>query len=208
MVEEKIIYQGAEAKIVLSEYLARKVIQKRRLHKRYRIKEIDEKLISTRTKEEAKLMAAARRQGVAVPIIYDVDLKQGIITMEYLDGSRIKDIFNSLKDEERKKLCYKIGESIAKLHNGDIIHGDITTSNMILYEDKIHFIDFGLGEINSEVEAKGVDLHLLMEAIASTHARYIDSFNYVMLGYQDFYKGDINEIERKIDDVIRRGRYR
>ncbi|RLF42436.1 MAG: Kae1-associated kinase Bud32 [Thermoplasmata archaeon] len=208
MVEEKIIYQGAEAKIVLSEYLARKVIQKRRLHKRYRIKEIDEKLISTRTKEEAKLMAAARRQGVAVPIIYDVDLKQGIITMEYLDGSRIKDIFNSLKDEERKKLCYKIGESIAKLHNGDIIHGDITTSNMILYEDKIHFIDFGLGEINSEVEAKGVDLHLLMEAIASTHARYIDSFNYVMLGYQDFYKGDINEIERKIDDIIRRGRYR
>jgi len=208
VVEEKIIYQGAEAKIVLSEYLARKVIQKRRLHKRYRIKEIDEKLISTRTKEEAKLMAAARRQGVAVPIIYDVDLKQGIITMEYLDGSRIKDIFNSLKDEERKKLCYKIGESIAKLHNGDIIHGDITTSNMILYEDKIHFIDFGLGEINSEVEAKGVDLHLLMEAIASTHARYIDSFNYVMLGYQDFYKGDINEIERKIDDIIRRGRYR
>ncbi len=208
VVEEKIIYQGAEAKIVISEYLGRKVIQKKRLHKRYRIREIDEQLISSRTREEAKLIAAARRQGVAVPIIYDIDLKQGVITMEYLDGSRVKDIFNSLDEEDRKKLCYKIGESIAKLHNGDIIHGDITTSNMILYENRIHFIDFGLGEINSEIEAKGVDLHLLMEAIASTHARYIDSFDYVMQGYQDFYKGDIAEIRKKIDEIIKRGRYR
>ncbi len=208
LTREKILYQGAEAKIVLTEYLGRKAVQKRRLHKRYRIKEIDEQLISLRTKEEAKLMAAARKQGVSVPIIYDVDLKNGVITMEYLEGSRVKDIFNLLGDDERRDLCYRIGESIAKLHNGDIIHGDITTSNMILYEDRLYFIDFGLGEINSEVEAKGVDLHVLMEAIASTHAKYTGYFTYVIEGYQNIYHGDVKAIKSKMEEIIRRGRYR
>lgn len=208
MTKDTIIYQGAEAKICRTEYMGFDVVQKRRISKSYRIKNIDDKLISYRTKEEAKLMTEARNHGVSVPTIYDVDLGKGIITMDYLKGKRIKDILNDLSEEERARICKKIGESVAKFHNNDIIHGDITTSNMILLDDKIHFIDFGLGEINSEIEAKGVDLHVLMEAIDSTHSKYSNCFDYVLEGYKKELKEDANLVIRKIEEIVKRGRYR
>ena len=208
MTKEKIIYQGAEAKICKSKYMDYDVVEKRRISKSYRIKEIDKQLISSRTREEAKLMIEARKYGVSVPIIYDIDLEKGIITMDYIKGNRVKDILNSLKEEERASICKKIGENIAKMHNNDIIHGDITTSNMILMDDMIHFIDFGLGEKNSEIEAKGVDLHVLMEAINSTHSKYSKCFDYVLDGYKKELKNDANLVIRKIDEIVKRGRYR
>ena len=184
------------------------VIQKKRVRKSYRIKNIDNRLISFRTKEEVKLITDARLQGVSVPIIYDVDLKDGIITMEYIEGKRIKDIFNEISEEERVQICSKIGKSIARLHNSDIIHGDITTSNMILFDDRIYFIDFGLGGKNSEIEAKGVDLHVLMEAMESTHSKYANCFDYVLDGYKKELKEDANLVIKKIEEIVKRGRYR
>ena len=95
--EKTIIYRGAEAEIHLGKYMGFNVVQKRRIHKTYRIKNIDDRLISQRTKEEAKLMTEARTHGVSIPIIYDVDTENGIITMEYLKGKRIKDILELLE---------------------------------------------------------------------------------------------------------------
>jgi len=206
--KKHILYQGAEAEICLSEYMGFKVVKKRRLKKTYRLRYIDSYLISSRTKEEAKLMIDARRSGVSVPVIYDVDLRDGVITMEYIDGKRVKDILNSLSEKERKTLCREIGVNIARLHNNDIIHGDITTSNMILMDDRVHFIDFGLGEKNHEIEAKGVDLHVLMEAIESTHSKYSDCFEYVLEGYKKELEGDADLVVKKIKEIVKRGRYR
>jgi N6-L-threonylcarbamoyladenine synthase/protein kinase Bud32 len=206
--KEKILYQGAEAKIIQSTFFDKKVVKKHRIKKTYRIKEIDEVLIANRTKEEAKLIHVARKQGVCVPIIYDVDIKKGIIVMAYIKGKRIKEVFDKLRQEKRRDLCVLIGENIAKLHNKDIIHGDITTSNMILDDHKIFFIDFGLGEINNEVESRGVDLHVLMEAMESTHSQYANDFSYVLKGYENIYHGDIKQVKQKIKDIVKRGRYR
>lgn len=208
MTEKSILYRGAEAEIQLSTHMGFKVVKKQRVKKSYRIKNIDDRLISFRTKEEAKLMTEARQHGVSIPIIYDVDLKNGAITMEYLDGKRVKDILNGLSEKERTKLCNKIGQSIARLHNNDIIHGDITTSNMILSNDSVHFIDFGLGEKSSEIEAKGVDLHVLMEAIESTHSKYGDCFKAVLDGYKKELTDDAKPVINKIEEIVKRGRYR
>ncbi len=208
MNDKQIIYQGAEAKILLSKFLSKTVIKKHRINKTYRIKEIDEVLISNRTKEEAKLIHLARKQGVCVPSLFDVDLTNGAITMSYIKGDRIKDIFDTLDNKKRKDLCIMIGENIARLHNNNIIHGDITTSNMILSDNKVFFIDFGLGEINHELESKGVDLHVLMEAMESTHSKNANDFKYVLLGYEKEYNDDIKHIKKKIDDIVKRGRYR
>lgn len=208
MAKKSILYRGAEAEIRLSTYMGFKVVQKRRVNKSYRIKQIDDRLISFRTKEEAKLMTEARQHGVSIPIIYDVDLHDGVITMEYLEGNRVKDILNGLGEEERTKLCNKIGQSIATLHNHDIIHGDITTSNMILLNDSVHFIDFGLGEKSSEIETKGVDLHVLMEAIESTHSQYSDCFEAILDGYKKELSDDAKPVINKIEEIVKRGRYR
>jgi Kae1-associated kinase Bud32 len=206
--EKTMLYKGAEAEICLGEYMGDEVVKKNRIKKSYRIKNIDERLISFRTREEAKLMTEARLHGVSVPIIYDVDQEKGVITMEYLRGKRIKDILNNLSEKERIGVCKKIGESIACLHNNDLIHGDITTSNMILLDDRVHFIDFGLGEKNSEIEAKGVDLHVLMEALESTHSRYANCFDYVLESYKKELKEDSIPVIKKIEEIVKRGRYR
>jgi len=207
-VSDKILYLGAEAEIRLATYMGLKVVKKKRLSKSYRIKEIDSALISSRTKEESKLIIESRLCGVPVPIIYDVDLDEGIITMEYLDGKRVKDILNKLDKQKRIHICKKIGENIARLHNNDIIHGDITTSNMIWMDNKIHFIDFGLGCKDSEIEARGVDLHVLMEAFESTHSRYSKYFDYILEGYKREFNGNAELVFKKIDDIVKRGRYR
>jgi TP53 regulating kinase-like protein len=207
-VVKKILYRGAEAEISLSTYMGKKVVRKHRMPKAYRIKEINSLLIAVRTKEETKLIAESRSYGVSVPLIYDVDLHNGIILMEYIAGKRIKDILNTLDEKERQRICQNIGKSIARLHNHDIIHGDITTSNMILFQDRIYFIDFGLGCKNSELEAKGVDLHVLMEAFESTHSRYSHCFEYVFEGYRTEFCGDASAVMKKIEDIVQRGRYR
>lgn len=208
MTNKNILYRGAEAEIITSKYLGFDVIEKRRVKKKYRIKEIDDRLISSRTKEEAKLISEARKNGVSTPVIYDVDLEKGIIRMQYLKGKRVKDVLDSLSEKERKKLCKKIGVNIARLHKNDIIHGDITTSNMILADGRIYFIDFGLGEKNGETETKGVDLHVLMEAIESTHSKYSNCFDYVLEGYKEIMKDDAKIVIKKIDEIVKRGRYR
>ena len=154
------------------------------------------------------MITEARQHGVSGPIIYDVDIHNGAITMEYLEGKRVKDILNGLSEKERTKLCNKIGQSIARLHNHDIIHGDITTSNMILSDDRVHFIDFGLGEKNGEIETKGVDLHVLMEAIESTHSQYSDCFEAVLDGYKKELTDDAQRVINKIEEIVKRGRYR
>ena len=115
---------------------------------------------------------------------------------------------SKVKNSLVQKLCEKIGTSIACLHNNDIIHGDITTSNILIDSEKITFIDFGLGEKNSEVESKGVDLHVLMEAIESTHSQYSQCFKYVLDGYKKEYKKNAKTVISKIDEIVKRGRYR
>jgi Kae1-associated kinase Bud32 len=79
---------------------------------------------------------------------------------------------------------------------------------MILVDDRVHFIDFGLGEKNREVETKGVDLHVLMEAIESTHSKYSEYFKYILEGYKKELKGDANQVIKKIEEIVKRGRYR
>jgi Kae1-associated kinase Bud32 len=207
-VTNKIIYKGAEAEIRVTEFLDRLVIEKKRISKSYRIKEIDNNLITSRTKEEAKLIGEARKSGVCVPIIFDVNVPEGILIMQYIQGDRIKDIINDIDEKKRRKLCIRIGESIAQLHNNSIIHGDLTTSNMIYYQENIYFIDFGLGIKSEEVESQGVDLHVLMEAFESTHSQFPKCFSYVMKGYSNKYRLNVKSVVQKINDIVKRGRYR
>ncbi len=202
---EKLIKRGAEAEIYLSEWHGRKVILKRRIKKGYRIKEIDEEIREKRTKKEALLMASARRAGVCVPVIYDVNLDSKEIIMQYVDGERLKDVLDKKSQNMQKEICYKIGESIANLHSYGIVHGDITTSNMILYKKRIFFIDFGLGMRSQENEDRGVDLHLLMEAFKAAH-RNNKLFSWVIEAYANCFN-EAEEVKRKIKEIERRGRY-
>ena len=197
----RIISQGAEATIVLDKG---KII-KDRVRKRYRIREIDERLRKSRTRREVKIIEKLNQIGIAVPKLFDADNRDMKIFMEKVKGKRLRDVLERLN---YVNVCKSLGEQIAQLHNNDIIHGDITTSNMIINNNKINFIDFGLGEKNSDIEKKGVDLHVLMEAIESTHSKYNNCFEYVIEGYKKELKNNANLVINKINDIIKRGRYK
>src|SRR3989344_5944050 len=147
----KIIKQGAEAVIKLSK---NKII-KERIKKNYRIKEIDEKLRKFRTKRESNILKKA--VFVNVPKVYNTNEKDMIIEMEYIKGILLKDFLNKNNLNEILKICNLLGNNIAQLHDHEIIHGDLTTTNLILKDDKVYFIDFGLAFISHKSEDKAVD---------------------------------------------------
>lgn len=57
------------------------------------------------------------------------------------------------------------------MHDGQIIHGDLTSSNIMLRSpsNDLVLIDFGLGQMKPTIEDKAVDLYVLERAFISTH---------------------------------------
>lgn len=205
-----LLKKGAEASLYLADWHERKVIVKVRIPKRYRPEALDDRIRSYRTVHEPQLMHEAKAAGVPTPLIYLVNVPESSITMEYVEGQQIKQVLNSVPKAERHDLCVKIGESIARLHKQGLIHGDLTTSNMILRPDgQIFFVDFGLGEKNIELEAKGVDLHLMKRALQSTHYIFWEEcFQNVLCGYTSILGVGVTEkVYEKIREIERRGRY-
>src|SRR5438445_3386198 len=165
----EIIYRGAESIIYLDDFEGQKVLVKERIKKKYRLEKIDEKLRKEKNAKKAKLLNEARRRGIYTPQILNVDKMNNKIIMERIDGRRIKDFLNDCDKKEIKEIMFETGRSVGKLHSQGIVHGDLTTSNLIWNDGKVYFIDFGLGDSSKRIEDQGVDLKLFYEALKSTH---------------------------------------
>jgi TP53 regulating kinase-like protein len=208
--QRMLLKKGAEASLYLEEWQGRKVIMKRRLPKAYRLPTLDQTIRVQRTVHEPQSIHRAKEAGVPTPTVYLVDIADANIVMEFIEGKQVKQILNDLSQAERIDICRHIGTLIGRLHSHDIIHGDLTTSNMILTpHGKVFFVDFGLSERSNELEARGVDLHLMKRALQSTHYRYAkECFEAVMAGYSEVVGKDAaQDVLNKIREIERRGRY-
>jgi len=198
----KLIAKGAEANL----YLEDKKLIKHRIKKGYRIKELDIKLRKSRTKREGKLLENSRRVGISVPRVYKIDLKEKKIVMEFIDGKLIKDLIPSLNDDDIGRIAEKLGRTIAKLHSFNIIHNDLTTSNMILKNNELFLIDFGLSLTSKRIEDKAMDLVVLKKSLSAAHIDKFDLiWNSLWEGYRDSkeYEG----ILERIATIEKRARY-
>lgn len=205
-----LIKKGAEANLYLEEWHDRQVILKRRLPKKYRIPELDEQIRSQRTIHEPQAIHRAKEAGVPTPTIFMVDVAEATIIMEFVDGRQVKQVLGGLPLKEKLHLCHHIGTLIGRLHNHEIIHGDLTTSNMILTpHGTVVFVDFGLSEQSTEPEARGVDLHLMKRAFQSTHYKYAkECFEAVIQGYTETIgTRTAKKVMEKITEIEKRGRY-
>jgi Kae1-associated kinase Bud32 len=199
----RVIKRGAEAVL----YLDNNHLVKERVKKGYRLSEIDEKLRKSRTRKEAKLLSDAMRCGISTPDIVSVDEKNSKIAMDYIEGKRLKEFFNQTDDKNRENVAELVGKSVGLLHRNGIVHGDLTTSNMILKDDKVYFIDFGLGENTRRVEALATDLSVLREAFKSTHFKHL---NLLWNSFIKCYKqtnDNFNKVLETLNDIEKRGRY-
>ena len=152
-------------------------------------------------------MAKAAKCGVPTPEVYALEAKQGLLVMEYIDGKTAK---QSIIDNETDldALGQSIGRLVAKLHSNEIIHGDLTTSNMLLKQNQCVFIDFGLANISSSVEDRAVDLYVLERAILSTHPEIGTTlFGKILASYSAAVTNDKATLS-KLAEVQLRGRKR
>jgi len=205
-----LIRKGAEASIFLEEWHGRRVVVKTRLPKPYRVDPLDHSIRVARTSRESHLLHDSKRAGVPTPTVYQVDTAGCTITMEYVDGSRLKEALVHMDQPELRRTCKHIGSLIGRLHSAGIVHGDLTTSNMILRDGaKLFFIDFGLSDYSRELESKGVDLLLMSRAFKSTHyALHSRAFESVVDGYREVVgKDDARLTLAKMREIETRGRY-
>lgn len=114
-------------------------------------------------------------------------------------------------------LMSMIGSEIGKMHLADVIHGDLTTSNMMLRwtssansspSVELVLVDFGLAYTSSLVEDKAVDLYVLERAFNSTHPDSEPLFAIVLEVYGKRVGKEWTSIKRRLDDVRLRGRKR
>ncbi|MDR0373645.1 MAG: Kae1-associated serine/threonine protein kinase [Nitrososphaerota archaeon] len=208
--QARLLKKGAEANLFLTQWHSREAVVKVRIPKRYRPPALDQQIRNYRTIHEPQLIHEAKAAGVPTPLIYFINVPESTIIMQYIKGQQVKTRLNELDKPNRHAICIQIGESTACLHRYGLIHGDLTTSNMIQdLSGRIYFIDFGLGEKNLELEAQGVDLHLLKRALQSTHFGFWeDCFASVMCGYTSIRGVKMAEkVYEKIRQIEKRGRY-
>jgi len=213
VMKEKIIRKGAEANLYYGHWFEKLVIFKHRIPKKYRIEELDKTIRNVRTLNEARALIRVKNYGLNVPQVYEIDTKNSIIVMKYIEGEKLKDALESLDNSRKEEIFKKIGRYIANLHMNGHIHGDITTSNIILTKNqKIFFIDFGLHEYSDSIEDKSVDLHLLKRILISTHGKDFNMcFKAFLIGYQEEYckeaREECRQIIKNINVIETRGRY-
>lgn len=203
---QKIIQQGAEAVVYLD--ISKGIITKSRIKKSYRNPMLDEKIRKLRTKSEMKLLEKASEIIPVPKPVVSYDTKDFQIKMPYVQGKKLSDWLDKFPLSKQKQICEKIGESVSMLHKNEIIHGDLTTSNMILVKSgKIFFIDFGLGFISNKVEDQAVDIHLFKEALEARHFRnWKVLFAEFLRGYKKYAKH--SKVAERMKVIEKRGRYR
>jgi len=200
----KLIKKGAEAELYLTEYNGKPAVLKRRIPKPYRIPELDFHIRRTRTRREARLLDRARRAGVLTPVVYSVDDERMEILMEYVSGTRVKEFLLSGGDIG---IMRDVGRSVGTLHSNRIVHGDLTTSNIIIRDGKLVFIDFGLGEVSDSIEDFAVDLVCFEKSFQATHYDVMDdAWPLFLEGYRSVFPR-APEVLRRVDEVKRRARY-
>jgi len=199
----KKIAQGAEAVLIHKG----KYLVKKRVSKGYRHPELDKKIRIRRTRREAKILEKVSKM-INSPNVLEVNEIKAEIKMDFVKGHVLNDYLETLPFKKSLKICFDIGSEVGLLHNMDLVHGDLTTSNMILKNGKVTLIDFGLGFHSKRIEDKAVDLRLLHQALKSKHFKHCEEyFKQIIKGYK-VTSNDDEKVLKQLKVVEARGRYK
>jgi len=197
---KKLIFEGAEAKTYLTEFNGKKAVEKQRNRKKYREKKLDEKIRTNRTRDEINLIHKAKLAGIRTPVIYEIDRKNSVIVMEYISAKKLKEEIESMKQKDFRET----GKQISLLHSNSIIHGDLTTNNILIKNGKICLIDFGLGFKSDKTEDFAVDLLGFKKTFLANYPEKTKEWNNIEKGYNWNKR---KEVLKRMDKVEKRARY-
>lgn len=201
----KLLKKGAEGDIYLTKHDGLQAVLKTRKRKPYRNQMLDDKIRRYRTIHEALILAEAKSFGVPTPLVYVVDTNECTILMQHIPGITVK----NLKQKELVAACREIGRMTGILHKHGIMHGDLTTSNFILYKNRIFAIDFGLAQKTPKLEDHAVDLRLFKEILGSEHVEHMDR---LLSAFLQGYRSSVGaqrfaKVTNHVSIIEGRGRY-
>jgi len=201
----KLIKKGAEGDLFLTKWNDQKAILKARKKKNYRNSELDDRIRKQRTIRESEIISQVKSFGVSSPLVFFVDTKKYTILMQYISGTLV----NELPKSKLTLICKQIGKIVGTLHTNGIMHGDLTTSNFILSNNRVFVIDFGLAIRTQKPEDHAVDLRLFKEILNSAHASEMKK---AWANFLDGYRtvvgaGKFNKVSNLVSIIESRGRY-
>jgi len=201
----KLLKKGAEADLYLTKWNNSSAILKIRKPKKYRNSLLDSKIRKQRTIKESQTLSEVKLFGIPSPIVYYVNLKKSEILMQEIPGKPVHD----LPPSKIIQLSKEIGKLVGIMHNNGIMHGDLTTSNFILYNKKLYVIDFGLSQKTIKPEDHAVDLRLIKEILNSAHAKIMESsWKNFLSGYKTAVgNSKFIKITNLVSEIESRGRY-
>ncbi len=205
----KVIYRGAEADLLLGTWCGLGAVYKVRRPLPYRLKLLDNAIRRQRTAREAQMIHEAKSSGVRTPYLYLVDINRALIVMEWVRGTRLKEAVSTLSPGVLRNVFRELGREVARLHRAEIMHGDLTTANVLLHDDELTLIDFGLALHSARLEDHAVDLRLVKETLTGAHSDLASvCFDALLEGYG----GEVGEerlhaVKRQVASIERRGRY-
>lgn len=201
-----LIARGAEAEVRVGDFMGLRAVYKLRVPKAYMHPSLDETLRAWRTRREARVITAARAAGARVPVVYAVFPSAGLIVMEYIEGPRLREVFD-YDPALGVRLSGEAGSILGLIHSAGVVHGDYTTSNLIYTGGALYAIDFGLADFSESVEERAVDVHLYRRSLESAHARYAaEAFEEFRRGYSRTAP-DAGRVMERAEEIRLRGRY-
>ncbi len=205
----RLIYRGAEADLVRGRWQGLDAVFKQRKPLPYRHPALDEAIRRQRTLREAEMIHSARKAGVLAPHLYLVDSKASTLIMEYIRGPRLKDVISRVSRREAARLFDALGRNAARLHSAGIMHGDLTTANIIVRGPDLVFVDFGLSIHSSRLEDHAVDLRLIKETLVGAHPDVSSlALTALVAGYTtEAGPARCKAVMRQLRSIERRGRY-
>ncbi len=148
--------------------MGRKIVIKQRIPKKYRHPHLDKTIRNARLIREVKVLVQAKQNGLNVPFVFFIDKEETSVVIQKIDGTLLKEIIETPHGID---FLSDLGRQVALLHNLNIVHGDLTTSNVVIENrtEKTFLIDFGLALFSSHIEEKAVDINVLLRTLQSTH---------------------------------------
>ncbi len=201
----KLRKKGAEADIYQSKWQNSKAIFKIRKTKNYRNFSLDSKIRKQRTIKESQIISQVKSFGIPTPLVYFVNLEKALIVMQEIPGKPVHD----LPESKIIELSKEIGKLVGMLHKNGVMHGDLTTSNFILFKNTVFVIDFGLSQNTIKPEDHAVDLRLIKEILSSAHVKIMEpAWKNFLIGYKSIV-GNTNYVKiiKLVSDIESRGRY-
>ena len=204
-----LIYRGAEADITLGTWQGLGAVFKSRKPLRYRLPALDDSIRRQRTVREAEMIEQAKRAGIRAPFLYAMDLPRATLVMEYVQGDRLRDLVGSLRTDEAEDAFERFGRSAARMHTAGIMHGDLTTANVLKKGKDLVFIDFGLSARTDRLEDHAVDLRLIKETLVGAHPGVAQAaLDSLFRGYaSEAGTQRFRSVLRQLKSIERRGRY-